>query len=194
MWRVVTNLGDGKVRSPSTVPQGKEEIVYSGDALPWRCTTTPRRWRHTVIFDDVPEILWRIVTKNIEGDDIWLSSRMAFTRHSGGCHKQHMKQQQNGYSRDMCSTVQDTRFLTLFSVLTNASLQVSALQEWFRIAERSESFSVPIATLTFVFGTCVSPNSVKVGDSVDTHLCLPKTKTSDECLSRRTIIEWGESG
>ena len=72
-------------------------------------------------------------------------------------------------------------------------LQVSALQEWFRIAERSESFSVPIDTLTFVFETCVSPNSVKVGASVDTHLCLPKTKPGDEYLSRWIIIEWNES-
>ena len=83
-------------------------------------------------------------------------------------------------------------FLNSFICLTNIVLQVSALQDWFRIAERSESFSVPIATLTFVFETCVSPNSVKVGASVDTHLCLPKTKPSDECLSRRIIIEWNE--
>ena len=40
-WRgSVTNFGDDEVRSTSTVPQGKEEIVYSGDALPWRCTAT----------------------------------------------------------------------------------------------------------------------------------------------------------
>src|SRR6185437_16713723 len=72
-------------------------------------------------------------------------------------------------------------------------LQVSALQEWFRIAERSESFSVPIATLTFVFETCVSPNSIKVGASVDTQMCLPKTKPSDEYLSCHLNIERSES-
>ena len=32
-----------------------------------------------------------------------------------------------------------------------------------------------------------------MGASVDTHLCLPKTKPSDEYLSRRIIIEWSES-
>ena len=72
-------------------------------------------------------------------------------------------------------------------------LQVSTLKEWFRIAERSESFSVPIDTLAFVFETRVFPNSVKVGASVDTHLCLPKTKPTDEYLSRRIIVEWNES-